>query len=588
MVKKFQFIFSALLLLSMVLGACAPAAETQVADATAVILDTAPTSLPAAPTAEPTAVPPTATPEPAPDVLALFQALVASIPADKGFGAVKPAALAEELKGADKPFLVDVREATEVEKDGFIEGAINLPVRVVLRNLDKLPALDAKIVVYCGSGHRGGMISAALRLLGYTNVRNVNGGLNGWKAAKLPVVTGSKPADPVKLSTAIIADQALYNMLDGFLSVLPDGFYSLGAAKVKESLDSATPPTLVDVRTLDEWTNDGYIQGAVNIPLTDFFKSLDKLPQDKSAAIVIYCGSGHRGAMAMMGLRLLGYTNVNNLGGGLNGWKNAKLPVVGWVDWTATWADYLKNLPADFYSVKADVLSRQLADKAPFLLDVREPAEVAGGFIKGAINLPVRDVLKNLDKLPAKDQPIVIYCGSGHRGAMVMSALRMLGYTDVRNLNGGFSAWKKGSFPVETGTMAAPAAGTAPEVDSALFRGLNAFLLALPEDLYSMGATKVHSATLTTAVPFLVDVRNTVEVTSTGYITGSVNIPINTLFENLAKLPADKTALIVTLCQSGHRGSMAMMVLRMAGYTNVYNMGGGMNAWVSAKYGVKK
>ncbi len=586
MIKKVQFVFAVVLILSMLLGACAPtAAETTVAQPTAVVLAEKPTT---APVEAPTQIPPTPTAEPAPDVVALFSALVDSIPADKGFGAVKPTALAEELKGADKPFLLDVREATEVEKDGFIDGALNIPVRIVLRNLDKLPNIDAKIVVYCGSGHRGGMITAALRLLGYTNVRNVNGGLNGWKAAKLPVVTGSKPADPVKISTAIIADQALYSMLDGFLSKLPDGLFSMASAKVKEALDGATHPTLIDVRTKDEWTNDGYINGAVNIPLSDFFKNLDKLPQDKAATIVIYCGSGHRGAMAMMGLRLLGYTNVFNLGGGLNGWKSAKLPVVGWVDWSSTWSDFIKNLPKDFYTVKSDVLARELADKPPFLVDVREPSEVASGFIKGAVNIPVREVLKNLDKLPGQDQAIVIYCGSGHRGAMVMSALRMLGYTNVRNLNGGFSAWKKASLPFETGAPAAPAAGTAPTVDSAHFRGLNAFLLALPDDLYSMGAMKVHSATLTTPAPFIIDVRNTVEVTSTGYITGSVNIQINTLFDNLTQLPADKTASIITLCQSGHRGAIAMMALRMIGYTNVYNMGGGMNAWVAAKYGVKK
>ena len=43
------------------------------------------------------------------------------------------------------------------------------------------------------------------------------------------------------------------------------------------------------------------------------------------------------------------------------------------------------------------------------------------GYIAGAVNIPVRDVLNNLDKLPAKDQPIVIYCASGHRGGMIMA-----------------------------------------------------------------------------------------------------------------------------------------------------------------------
>ena len=53
---------------------------------------------------------------------------------------------------------------------------------------------------------------------------------------------------------------------------------------------------------------------------------------------------------------------------------------------------------------------------------------------------------------------------------------------------------------------------------------------------------------------------------------------------NLAQLPTDKAAPIVVLCQSGHRGALVMMYLRMTGgYTNVRNLAGGMNAWVAAE-----
>jgi len=70
----------------------------------------------------------------------------ASVPADKGYGSVSATKLNEEL--ADKaPFLLDVRETAEVEKDGYIEGAVNIPVRDLLNNLDKLPGLDEPIVV---------------------------------------------------------------------------------------------------------------------------------------------------------------------------------------------------------------------------------------------------------------------------------------------------------------------------------------------------------------------------------------------------------------------------------------------------------
>ena len=50
------------------------------------------------------------------------------------------------------------------------------------------------------------------------------------------------------------------------------------------------------------------------------------------------------------------------------------------------------------------------------LIDVREPAEVAGGSFKGAINMPINSLEKNLDKLP-RDKPIIFFCGAGgHSG----------------------------------------------------------------------------------------------------------------------------------------------------------------------------
>jgi rhodanese-related sulfurtransferase len=57
---------------------------------------------------------------------------------------------------------------------------------------------------------------------------------------------------------------------------------------------------------------------------------------------------------------------------------------------------------------------------------------------------------------------------------------------------------------------------------------------------------------------------------------------------NLAQLPADKAAPIVVTCKSGHRGGIVMMYLNFLGYTNVRNLGGGMNAWIAAELPVMK
>jgi len=183
MFAKFYKLFALLIVASMILGACASTAQEQEVEVQPTEVVTAeviiPTEIPA------TEVPPTE--EPAPDMVAVFSAVIASIPADAGYGAVSATALNEELADV-APFLVDVREVSEIEANGYIAGAINIPIRQLLENLDKLPGLDEPIVIYCGSGHRGGIAIALLKGLGYTNVRNLGGGMNAWVAAELPVV----------------------------------------------------------------------------------------------------------------------------------------------------------------------------------------------------------------------------------------------------------------------------------------------------------------------------------------------------------------------------------------------------------------
>ncbi len=258
----------------MLLGACAPAAQEVATEEPVVVVE---------PTAEPTAVPtavPTEEPTPVPpDFTSLFSTLVDALPAEAGFGSIGAAKLNEAL--ADQPpFLLDVREAAEIEKDGYIAGAVWIPVREVLSNLDKLPGLDDAIVIYCASGHRGSMVMAALRILGYTNVSNLGGGTGAWKKAGLPLETGT-PAAAEAIGTPIVEDQALYETLNGFFTSMPDSFYATNAAKLGEALTATPAPVLIDVRTQAEWDKDGYIEGATLIPFNDFFKNLDKLPADK-------------------------------------------------------------------------------------------------------------------------------------------------------------------------------------------------------------------------------------------------------------------------------------------------------------------
>ena len=78
-----------------------------------------------------------------------------------------------------------------------------------------------------------------------------------------------------------------------------------------------------------------------------------------------------------------------------------------------------------------------LVKNKEFLLDVREEYEYQDGHIKGAVNLPLREILEKKDTLP-KDKDIYVYCRSGHRSADAVNFLKSLGFEKVHNIEGGF------------------------------------------------------------------------------------------------------------------------------------------------------
>lgn len=99
---------------------------------------------------------------------------------------VSPEEFAKRIK-SDEVYLLDVRTTDEF-KEGHIAGAHNLDVMnpdFVKNAEEKLPH-DKSIAVYCGTGHRSGMAADSLSEAGF-KILNLDGGLDAWKAAQLPV-----------------------------------------------------------------------------------------------------------------------------------------------------------------------------------------------------------------------------------------------------------------------------------------------------------------------------------------------------------------------------------------------------------------
>jgi rhodanese-related sulfurtransferase len=94
-------------------------------------------------------------------------------------------------------------------------------------------------------------------------------------------------------------------------------------------------------------------------------------------------------------------------------------------------------------SITADQLKRRLdGTTPPFMLDVREPEEMADGVIPGSVNIPMDEVEHRLRELPIEGE-IVVICHMGLRSAYIARRLKALGYDRVTNLSGGVDAWLK-------------------------------------------------------------------------------------------------------------------------------------------------
>jgi rhodanese-related sulfurtransferase len=117
---------------------------------------------------------------------------------------------------------------------------------------------------------------------------------------------------------------------------------------------------------------------------------------------------------------------------------------------------------ADFFAAKltyetdpSDLAADRAAGAAPVVLDVRDAAAWAQGRIPGAVHVPNAQLVDRAEEvLPDRDAAVVTYCwGPGCNGSTRAAlTLARLGYTNVRELIGGFEYWAREGLAVVSDT----------------------------------------------------------------------------------------------------------------------------------------
>lgn len=124
--------------------------------------------------------------------------------------------------------------------------------------------------------------------------------------------------------------------------------------------------------------------------------------------------------------------------------------------------EYFQTLVNEAKARIKEISAEQLAtlQKAavpPVLVDVREDNEWDKGRIPGAIHVG-RGVLEaNIEsRVPQKSTPMVVYCQTGRRSAVVADVLAKMGYTNVSSLAGGVAAYAAAGLPVDKSSVPQP------------------------------------------------------------------------------------------------------------------------------------
>jgi hydroxyacylglutathione hydrolase len=190
---------------------------------------------------------------------------------------------------------------------------------------------------------------------------------------------------------------------------------------------------VLDVRSAAEF-GAGHVPGAINIGLGGQFAMWAGSLITLTTPLVVIAESVEKVDEAVMRLARVGIESVKGyLDGGMLAWREAGLEA------------------ATVPQISVDDLNNLITTEAELqVLDVRRPPEYESGHVPRAAAAPLAILKERIPDLrldPAK--PTAVICAGGYRSSAATSILEQHGFTDLRNVTGGTSAWISAGFAVE-------------------------------------------------------------------------------------------------------------------------------------------
>ena len=101
---------------------------------------------------------------------------------------------AHERQQTGDAVLLDIRDIRDLRRDGRIEGAFHAPRGMLEFWADpnspyhkEIFAAEGELVLFCASSWRSALAAKTLQDMGFSNIRDMDGGFTAWKTASLPI-----------------------------------------------------------------------------------------------------------------------------------------------------------------------------------------------------------------------------------------------------------------------------------------------------------------------------------------------------------------------------------------------------------------
>ena len=213
-----------------------------------------------------------------------------------------------------------------------------------------------------------------------------------------------------------------YESLEG---VLEQGLKPLDVQAFKEET-GRDEVILLDTRLSARFA-EGFIPGSIGIGLDGRFAEWagSLLPFDKPIVLVTEPGQEKE---SVVRLARVGFDKMKGfLEGGFEAWRQAGEPIDMIID------------------VEADELAMDIPfDENLLVVDVRRETEFADGHVRGALNLPLNDLVDPASMVNLEERHnIYLHCGGGYRSIIAASLLKRQGIHNLRNVTGGWGKIKE-------------------------------------------------------------------------------------------------------------------------------------------------